>query len=202
MMLSLALIEGKFDTIGQWPTVYKLVFLFGLSLSTLVVGYWLLLINHIEQYNDLRHQEVTLKFEFERKAADVIALKTYSSKLQLIQTSLESFLSHDPKKNKSTMLIDQLFSKGTQAGLKFSLFVPQSEIKHELFVELPIKLSLRGTYSQFDLFLKSLAKLSLLVTLQDLKIKTFDSDANSHSIVKIMEMTIKTHLIRYREFQH
>ena len=58
-----------------------------------------------------------------------------------------------PAKNEMPGLLEEISKTGTSVGLKFELFAPQPEVKHDFYYELPIKISVIGTFMQLAEFM-------------------------------------------------
>ena len=76
------------------------------------------------------------------------------------------------------------------AGLEEKLFQPQPEQKKDFYAELPIKISLTGSYHQFGEFVSGIAALPRIVTLHDIEIKSVNKDAYDQLT---LDLTAKTY---------
>ena len=67
------------------------------------------------------------------------------------------------------MIVD-ISQTGLGAGLEFELFKPSDEVPSEFYAELPIDLTVLGTYHQFGEFVSGVAALPRIVTTHDIEI--------------------------------
>ena len=87
------------------------------------------------------------------------------------------------------LLVD-ISQTGLSAGLEEKLFQPQPEQKKDFYAELPIKISLTGSYHQFGEFVSGIAALPRIVTLHDIEIKSVSKDAYDQLT---LDLTAKTY---------
>jgi type IV pilus assembly protein PilO len=87
------------------------------------------------------------------------------------------------------LLVD-ISQSGLSAGLEEKLFQPQPEQKKDFYAELPIKISLTGSYHEFGEFVSGIAALPRIVTLHDIEIKSVNKDAYDQLT---LDLTAKTY---------
>jgi type IV pilus assembly protein PilO len=162
--------ELTLDNIGQWPLTIKVGILIGGGFLVIALGYWLILQDHFSEFNKLKEQEVLLKTDFETKQRQLYHLPAYREQLRVIEGRFASVLKQLPAQNEMPGLLEEISKTGVASGLKFELFAPQREVMHDFYVELPIKISVTGSYFQLTRFLSRVAEMKRLVTLDDLSI--------------------------------
>jgi type IV pilus assembly protein PilO len=64
------------------------------------------------------------------------------------------------------LLVD-VSQTGLASGLEFELFKPQGEVQKDFYAELPISISVVGSYLEFGGFVSGLASLPRIVTVHD-----------------------------------
>ena len=143
----------------------------GASLLIIALGYWLIIQESFIQYHTLKEQESSLKLEFERKQRQLYPLIAYRIQLQTLKERFALALTQFPKKNEMPGLIEKISRAAVISGLKFELFALQPETIRDFYVELPIKISVRGTYFQLAMFISRIAGMTCIVTLHDFSIE-------------------------------
>lgn len=197
-MNSVNLSELTLENVGQWPIAVKIGVIAGMSLLIIALGYWLIIKDNFEQYDTLQLQEVTLKEEFEKKQNLASNLQAYRNQLQLMNERFGTMLKQLPAKNEMPGLLEEISKTGVTSGLKFELFAPQPELAHDFYIELPIKITVVGTYMQLAVFLSRVAEMNRIVTLHEFSIQG-ESSKDSKSISEdelVMNITAK--IYRYR----
>ena len=176
---------------GRWPLVARagavgLCFV----VLTLVLAYvfvW------DEQRPELQRREDTeqqLRQEFKAKHAKAVNLEVYKQQLKDIERSFGALLRQLPGKTEVPNLLVDISQTGLSAGLEEKLFQPQPEQKKDFYAELPIKISLTGSYHQFGEFVSGIAALPRIVTLHDIEIKSANKDAYDQLT---LDLTAKTY---------
>jgi type IV pilus assembly protein PilO len=176
---------------GRWP----------LSVRAGAVGLCFLVLTVVlayvfvwdEQRPELQRREDTeqaLRQEFKTKHAKAVNLEVYKTQLKDIERSFGALLRQLPGKTEVPNLLVDISQSGLSAGLEEKLFQPQPEQKKDFYAELPIKISLTGSYHQFGEFVSGIAALPRIVTLHDIEIKSVNKDAYDQLT---LELTAKTY---------
>jgi type IV pilus assembly protein PilO len=197
-MNSINLSELTLDNVGQWPLPVKLGSIIGIGVLIIGLGYWFLIKANFEQLDKLQAQEVTLKRDFELKQSQAANLQAYRNQLELMNERFGTMLKQLPAKNEMPGLLEEISKTGVASGLKFELFAPQPEIKHDFYVELPIKITVVGTYMQLAIFLSRVAEMSRIVTLHEFSISGVSSKESKAVSEDVLMMNITAKIYRYR----
>ncbi len=190
--------ELNFENIGQWPLPVKIGVVITTSILIFALGYWLIIKSNFEQYAVLEDQEKSLKTEFETKQHQASNLEAYRVQLQIMAERFGAMLRRLPAKNEMPGLLEEISKTGVASGLKFESFAPQKEISHDFYIELPIKITVEGSYFELATFLSRVAEMNRIVTLHDFSVTGLpDKDGRTASSdVLVMNLTAK--IYRYR----
>jgi type IV pilus assembly protein PilO len=176
---------------GRWPLAVRagavgLCFII-LSVVLAYIFVWDEQVPELQKHEDT---EQALRTEFKTKHAKAVNLAVYKQQLQDIERSFGALLRQLPGKTEVPNLLVDISQTGLSAGLEEKLFQPQAEQKKDFYAELPIKISLTGSYHQFGEFVSGIAALPRIVTLHDIEIKTATKDAYDQLT---LELTAKTY---------
>jgi type IV pilus assembly protein PilO len=176
---------------GRWPLAARagavgLCFL----VLTLVLGYVFIWDEQRPELQRREDTEQTLRQEFKGKHAKAANLEIYKQQLKDIERSFGALLRQLPGKTEVPNLLVDISQSGLSAGLEEKLFQPQAEQKRDFYAELPIKISLTGSYHQFGEFVSGIAALPRIVTLHDIEIKSVNKDAYDQLT---LDLTAKTY---------
>ena len=176
---------------GRWPLAVRagavaLCFIV-LSCVLTYVFVWDEQVPELQKHEDTEQQ---LRTEFKTKHAKAVNLEVYKQQLKDIERSFGALLRQLPGKTEVPNLLVDISQTGLSAGLEEKLFQPQPEQKKDFYAELPIKISLTGSYHQFGEFVSGIAALPRIVTLHDIEIKTANKDAYDQLT---LELTAKTY---------
>ncbi|MFL6602832.1 MAG: type 4a pilus biogenesis protein PilO [Steroidobacteraceae bacterium] len=176
---------------GRWPLAARagavgVCFV----LLTLVLGYVFIWDDRRPELQRREDTEQTLRQEFKNKHAKAANLEIYKQQLKDIERSFGALLRQLPGKTEVPNLLVDISQTGLSAGLEEKLFQPQPEQKRDFYAELPIKISLTGSYHEFGEFVSGIAALPRIVTLHDIEIKSVNKDAYDQLT---LDLTAKTY---------
>ena len=176
---------------GRWPLAVRAgaVGLCFIVLS-LVLGYVFVWDEQVPELQKREDTEQTLRSEFKTKHSKAVNLEIYKQQLKDIERSFGALLRQLPGKTEVPNLLVDISQTGLSAGLEEKLFQPQAEQKRDFYAELPIKISLTGSYHQFGEFVSGIAALPRIVTLHDIEIKSATKDAYDQLT---LDLTAKTY---------
>ena len=176
---------------GRWPLAVRAGAV-GLCFVILcAVGSYVFVYD--DQVPELQKREDTeqqLRQEFKTKHAKAVNLEIYKQQLKDIERSFGALLRQLPGKTEVPNLLVDISQTGLSAGLQEKLFQPQPEQKKDFYAELPIRISLTGSYHQFGEFVSGIAALPRIVTLHDIEIKSATKDAYDQLT---LDLTAKTY---------
>jgi type IV pilus assembly protein PilO len=176
---------------GRWPLAVRAGAV-GLCFVILcAVGSYVFVYD--QQVPELQKREDTeqqLRTEFKTKHSKAVNLEVYKQQLKDIERSFGALLRQLPGKTEVPNLLVDISQTGLSAGLEEKLFQPQTEQKKDFYAELPIKISLTGSYHQFGEFVSGIAALPRIVTLHDIEIKSATKDAYDQLT---LDLTAKTY---------
>jgi type IV pilus assembly protein PilO len=155
---------------GDWPGPVKgiaLVLVFALAVAG---GYFGYLTGKLEQLERIARQEATLRTEFDNKSRDAANLPLLRRQQQEMEESFGALLRQLPTDTEVPGLLEDITMTGLDAGLKFSAIDLQAERTAEFYRELPIQITVSGTYHAMGAFVSGVANLSRIVTLHDFNI--------------------------------
>ena len=187
-MKDIDLSEIDFNNMGAWPMPGKIAFVVIICLIVLAIGYFVDLSTQFNRLSMAEKQEQQLKQDYKSKYGKVINLETYKVQMKEMEDSFGAMLRQLPSKTEVEDLLVDISQTGLSSGVEFKLFKPGAETFVDFYAELPIKMSMTGTYHQFGTFVSGVASLPRIVTLHDINIK---SDDKSGSLT--MELTAKTY---------
>lgn len=155
---------------GLWPLLPRIVILVGLFLVLLAAAWWFGWSNQLVDLGAKHQQEAQLKNEWLAKKRQAVNLEAYRQQLAEIDRSFGAMLRQLPSKAEMESLLIDINQAGLGRGLQFELFKPGNEVAKDFYAEMPITIKLLGSYSDLGAFAGDIAKLSRIVTLNDVDI--------------------------------
>ncbi len=114
----------------------------------------------------VEQQRILLK-KNQRLARDLPKKRAEFAKLE---KQLKVALNMLPKKSQIPDLLEDVTWAGKDSGLEFSVFQPRSESVKQIYAEVPVDISVTGTYKQLLTFLKRVGEMPRIVAIKNLQI--------------------------------
>jgi type IV pilus assembly protein PilO len=181
--------ELDFNESGEWPTPIKVIAAVLICIVVWAGGYYFILKDKQAELVKLEQKEVELKQIFEIKQAKAVNLEAYKEQLAEMRVMFSSMLEQLPKKSEVPDLLVDITRTGLINGLEFELFKPEGERPVDFYAELPIQMTVTGTYHQFGEFVSGVASLPRIVTLHDISMGPMSQSTGKMT----MNITAKTY---------
>ncbi len=185
---------------GDWPTPIKAIALTLVLLIAGAGGHFFYLSGKFEALERLERQEQGLRSEFEQKAGDASNLDRLRAQQREMEESFGALLRQLPTDTEVPGLLEDITMKGLDSGLKFTAIDLQPERQAEFYRELPISITVTGSYHDMGAFVSGVANLSRIVTLHDFSITPERArGARGNEGEGEMTMQIQARTYRYQE---
>lgn len=163
--------ELDFNNAGSWPGIVKVIVF--LLVFALIVGggYWFLVKDQYLELDSVTAKEAKLKDQYEAKAYKVANLDAFREQMLEMENTFGVLLKQLPADTEVPGLLEDITNTGVGSGLDISSIKLKSEVSKEFYAELPIDISVRGTYHDLASFVSGVASLPRIVTLHDFSIK-------------------------------
>lgn len=160
--------------IPSWPTWIKISATALIGIGILFAGYWFIVADQIAALEKAKKEEQKLRQTFLEKKALAINLEAYRQQIEEIKETFGVMLKQLPDKTEVPELLIDITQAGLGRGLQFELFKPQNRRIAEFYAELPINISVSGTYHQLGNFVSDVAALPRIVTIGDIILKPLE----------------------------
>jgi type IV pilus assembly protein PilO len=160
--------QSLFDRLAAISVAIKVGVLIG-AVALLGGGYWYFFYGDmLDEMDQLAAQTEKLekeKKEYEKRKQEYLAFRNEVNALLEEQKELLRVL---PKSDDIEQFIDQVQSQIELAGLTKVQSVREAAQPVEMYVKIPVRMSLTGTYHQINLFFKQVGDLKRIVNIEDL----------------------------------
>jgi type IV pilus assembly protein PilO len=184
--------ELSADNMGAWPFALKTVIWIALFIVVCFAGYKLWIEEKTVTLDKASLAEVSLKSDFEKKAADAANLEAYRNQMEKMEEMFGALLSQLPGETEVPGLLEDISKYGEANGLALSEIMLKGEVQKDFYIELPIDITVKGTYHDMGAFVSQVSSLPRIVTLHDFSV---NPDATSGEL--IMKVLAKTY--RYKQ---
>jgi len=157
---------------GLWPLAPRLLCAAGVMAAVLVAGYFFYWSGQFEEQDSLAQQETTLRDAYKSKMAQAINLDALEAQQQQVNRYVERLEKQLPSKADMDALLSDINQAGLGRGLQFELFKPRQVEVKDYYAELPIDIKVTGSYHDIGEFAGDMAKMSRIVTLNNLALST------------------------------
>jgi type IV pilus assembly protein PilO len=185
-----SLSELDFNEIGEWPRLYKAMLVILLCFAIWGAGYYAIIEDKYIELQSLESNESKLKTSFEKKYAKAVNLDAYKAQMVEMRDMFTSMLQQLPRKSEVANLLIDISKTGLINGLEFELFKPEPERRIDFYIELPISMSVIGSYHQLGNFISEIASMPRIVTVHNLQISPLKRG-------EILSMKIEAKTYRY-----
>ncbi|HKY69539.1 MAG TPA: type 4a pilus biogenesis protein PilO [Gammaproteobacteria bacterium] len=206
-MKNIKLDELELDNIAAWPLPVRFVVIVMGCILVLFLGYWFDTKAQRLDLARIEQEERELKTAFETKYHQAANVEAYKQQLKIMKASFGALLRQLPESTEVPGLLEDISHQGLAAGLEFRSIRLQPEKEIDFYVELPIEISVVGTYHQFSEFVSNVSALPRIVTLHDFVIDLADPASkgkepgeNGESLT--MNITAKTYRYTANEEAH
>lgn len=162
----------------MWPAVPRYATMLAMILAAIISGYFLLISPEQENLDNSAAKMETLKKEYQEKyqlAANLAAYKKLRVETEVV---LDESLRQLPSKSEMESLLNDIHQAALGRGLEFDLFKPNAtENVFEFYAELPITVKIEGTYHDLAEFSSAVARLSRIVTINDVELSIVNTPA-------------------------
>jgi type IV pilus assembly protein PilO len=162
---------------GLWPVGPRIVVLLAILLLVLGGAWYFDWSNQNELLGQKRQEETQLKEEWLNKKRQAVNLEDYRKQLAEIDRQFGALLKQLPNRTEMDNLLVDVNQAGLGRGLQFEFWKPGSEQVRDFYAEVPVAITVNGGYHDIGNFVGDVAKLSRIVTLNDISLEV-DSKGN------------------------
>jgi type IV pilus assembly protein PilO len=191
--------ELDFENVGAWPLVARMGAVALVFIAVVGGGFYYFTQDQIAELEAVEAKEKPLRDEFKTKQGKAANLQAYKDQMVEMEERFFSILKQLPQKTEVAALLVEISQTGLSNDLEFTLFQPSGENRKEFYAELPVNISMTGTYHDFGSFASGIAALPRIVTLHNMSMspvtkkdkgKNFDED-------KQLKITLVAKTYRY-----
>ncbi len=139
-----------------------LVVLIGLSI-------YFLLYPKYQQIGRLDKQLVSAQQELAKAKKNAAELNDWRNRMKKKEAQYKQVMRALPEKEEIPSLLAGISQAGKDAGLEFLLFQPKPESPKDFYAEIPVDISVSGSYHQVVVFMDKVANLPRIVNIRNIK---------------------------------
>ena len=113
-----------------------------------------------------------LEAQHMKKTRMVAQLESLRKEVKELDAKLKEALAQLPDQKEIPDLLSTVSSVARESGLEMLLFRQRPEVLQDFYAEVPVEMSMKGTYAQLDEFFAKVGKLNRIVNVKDISMKT------------------------------
>lgn len=181
-------VDALFARIGKLSKLHRLLICVG---TLIVLGgayYYLVYAPKVSVLKAAREELKAQEQKLDIYKAKARSLKKFEEKMAQVQGEFNQAMKALPDKKELPSLLVGVSKAGGNAGLEFLLFQPEPEVNKEFYKEIPLSMTVSGSYSQVADFFFQVANLNRIVNIRDLSI-TIDPQQQGRVQMKCSAVT-------------
>ncbi|QXL83108.1 type 4a pilus biogenesis protein PilO [Comamonas sp. NLF-1-9] len=176
-----------------WPVLPRVLLCVFIAVGVAALMWFVMLSDYQDELQAEQAKEQTLKDDYQKKLVKAVSLDLLKKQRAQIQQYVLQLEKQLPSKAEMPALLSDINQSGLGRSLQFELFRPGQIITRDYYAELPIAVRVTGRYHDMGEFAADVAKLSRIVTLNDLKI----APANDKDVGSGLRMDATARTFRY-----
>ncbi|KQQ53988.1 pilus assembly protein PilP [Pseudomonas sp. Leaf127] len=162
------------NNLGSWPAAVKAVACVLLMVIVLAFGYFFHVQDLETRLDGARASETQLKEQYTNKAFQAANLEPYKKQMAEMEDTFGALLRQLPSDTEVPGLLEDITRTGLGSGLEFEEIKLLPEAAQQFYIELPIQITVQGSYHDLATFVSGVASLPRIVTLHNFEIKPVD----------------------------
>lgn len=166
--LPLEKLDPVFEKLGNLATLHRILIAVGVLILIIGPMVWLSFLPKLEKIDQLNT-------EFEELDQKLVTARAKAKKLPKLKKELEAkkedfavATKKLPQAKDIPTLLAAISASGQETGLDFVLFKPKPETEKDFYAEIPVSLSVLGSYYNVAEFFDKISKLPRIVNFRDL----------------------------------
>ncbi|MBL8436700.1 MAG: type 4a pilus biogenesis protein PilO [Zoogloeaceae bacterium] len=165
---------------GVWPLAPRVAILVFLLVAVVAAAWWFDWQDQVDLLAQREAEELKLREEWKTKKHQAINLDEYRQQLAEIDRQFGALLRQLPNRTEMESLLSEINQAGLGRGLQFDLFKPGGDAVKDFYAEMPITVTILGTYHDLGSFASDISKMPRIVTLNNIAL-----DSAKDGIIKL-----------------
>ncbi len=176
--------DPRVEKVLKLPNKQKIVILVAVLLVEALALVWFLYLPKQKMLTELRTQHAKLQAEVEEKTRIANNLPKIQKEYNELNLELEKALTELPNSKEIPSLLTSITATGKNAGLDFLVFRPKPEVKKDFYAEVPVDITVAGSYYSVANFFAAVANLPRIVNISNVDF-TEVKNVNNRMMTKV-----------------
>lgn len=157
--------DPQVEKILKLPTKQKILILVLVVVLEAAAMVWFLYIPKYKEHTNLKAEYAKLQSEIEEKTRVANNLPRLQAEYDQLNRELALALTELPNSKEIPSLLTSITTLGKNAGLDFLVFRPKGETSKDFYAEVPVDISVSGSYFSVANFFSAVANLPRIVNI-------------------------------------
>ncbi len=176
--------DPNVEKILKLPNKQKIAILVAVMVLEAAALVWFLYLPKHKELDGLRGQHVKLQAEVEEKTRIANNLPKIQKEYNDLNIELEKALTELPNTREIPTLLTTITDTGKKSGLDFLVFRPRPEVKKDFYAEVPVDITISGSYYSVANFFAAVANLPRIVNIANVDFAEVKS-VNNRMMTKV-----------------
>ena len=136
-----------------------------------------------EQLMTMRAQELELQRKLSEVRSIAANIGAFEAEITQLEAQLAVALRQLPNEKQLEVLLADISNLGKTAGIEIKSFKRESEVLHDFYADVPISVTLEGTYHNVAKFFDSISRLPRIVNMGGLEFKVASATATETRLI-------------------
>ncbi|MBI2353478.1 MAG: type 4a pilus biogenesis protein PilO [Deltaproteobacteria bacterium] len=159
--------DPQVEKILKLPTKQKILILVLVVVLEAAAMVWFLYIPKYKEHTSLKAEYAKLQAEIEEKTRIANNLPRLKAEYEQLNRELAQALTELPNSKEIPSLLTSITTLGKNAGLDFLVFRPKGETPKDFYAEVPVDISVSGSYYSVANFFAAVANLPRIVNINN-----------------------------------
>ena len=175
----------QIEKILKLPTKQKIAILVAVVVIEAAALGWFLVKPKVEEYQSLKAELAKLQAEVDEKTKIANNLPKLQKEYDQLNQELALALTELPNSKEIPSLLTSITSLGKNAGLDFLVFKPKGEIPKDFYAEVPVDITVSGSYYSVANFFAAVANLPRIVNITNVAFSDIKT-SGSRTLMKVV----------------
>ena len=176
--------DPNVEKILKLPNKQKIAILVAVMVLEAAALVWFLYLPKHKELDGLRGEHVKLQAEVEEKTRIANNLPKIQKEYNDLNIELEKALTELPNTREIPTLLTTITDTGKKSGLDFLVFRPRPEVKKDFYAEVPVDITISGSYYSVANFFAAVANLPRIVNIANVDFAEVKS-VNNRMMTKV-----------------
>jgi type IV pilus assembly protein PilO len=170
------------DKITKLPSKQKIILFIIVLLAEIAVLFFLLIQPKYNAMKELDNKLATLQQQVEENRILAARLPILQKEYEQLNRQLEAALTELPNEREIPGLLTSVTDEGKKAGLDFLVFRPKPEQPKDFYAEVPVDITVSGTFSSVGNFFAAVGNLPRIMNISNVAFSDINNSGNQTTL--------------------